>query len=232
MMGSTCGNLLARALLPLLRISPAACRRSPPAPTPLLRPRLQPACRLQQAPAAGVSADNAAAPAAPARVRSVGAQGQGGQHLQGGAQGCAGPRGCLRPHRWVLGQLAGFTERFHSSLRASMAEAGSMREVIAPQPPLPPLLRFAAPQPMSCSGCMRSCASAGRPCLMSAPRCTSRRQVSGRGRTGCCAVLCSCLSMGSVAEPRRNLLCTDLVKELLLLSLPPHLCILLVHVCP
>lgn len=61
---------------------------------------------LQQGRAAAAPADHSAAPAAPACVRAVGAQGQGGQHVQGGAQGLAGPQRRARARRWVLPLLA------------------------------------------------------------------------------------------------------------------------------
>ncbi len=61
---------------------------------------------LQQGRAAAAPADHTAAPAAPARLRAVGAQGQGGQHVQGGAQGLAGPQRRARARRWVLPLLA------------------------------------------------------------------------------------------------------------------------------
>lgn len=78
-------------------------RRCPPAACCF--PPLHP----QQARAAAAPADDTPAPAAPARVRAVGAQGQGGQHMPRGAEGrrrpwrrlrahgCGAPLGC-----WVL----------------------------------------------------------------------------------------------------------------------------------
>lgn len=62
---------------------------------------------LQQGRAAAAPADHSAAPAAPACVRAVGAQGQGGECLQGGAQGGGRPWRRLRARRWVPCTSAG-----------------------------------------------------------------------------------------------------------------------------
>ena len=84
----------------------AAAASLPPATAPPLRralplppPHL---LLLQQAATAAAPADHAAAPAAPACVCTVGPQGQGGQHLQGGAQGGGRPRRSICARRWVL----------------------------------------------------------------------------------------------------------------------------------
>ena len=74
----------------------------------VLPPTLPPPClplpapSLQQAPAAAAPADHAAAAATPARVRAVGAQGKGGQHVPGGSQGVTGPWRSLCARGWVL----------------------------------------------------------------------------------------------------------------------------------
>lgn len=85
-----------------------ACAHPPPPPLPPILPAADllcppPTCPLpQQGRAAAAPADHAAALAAPACVCAVGTQGQGGQHMPGGAEGVAGPQRRAGARRWGL----------------------------------------------------------------------------------------------------------------------------------